>query len=466
MVLGSDTATWREKLPPVAGAMLDRFASGGHRFVLIGPAARSVATGTPVDELCRLEFVVDADLTRIRHVLKERPAVSHGDDNGRRAVVVSEGSGDEEIRVTVRPMRTANRPARDPLLSDLISREITLHAIAIDEQGAVVDPFGGLDDLAARRLRTVVSPAALADEPARWLLRMARHAGYYGFAVDPAVVTRARELAPAVLDLNPDVWREELERALLHRYPDIALQYLCDAGLLQILLPEVTALVGFEKTCPVHHKDLWHHTKLVVQRSRPDRVHRWTALLHDVGKVATRSFDESGVHFFRHEELSAVLFVGAAARLRFPADLAAKVEYLIANHSRVSLYSTEWSDSAIRRLIRETGEHLDDLMTFSRADITSRREERIEELRGLMAELEERIAEVREKDARQPALPKGIGRLIMERFQIAEGPVVGVLRKRLENAVEAGTVARGLSSEEYLDQLAEWLDEERGQTGS
>ncbi len=181
-----------------------------------------------------------------------------------------------------------------------------------------------------------------------------------------------------------------------------------------------------------------------------------------MGKVATRTVDRDGtVHFFRHEELSAILFDGVAARLRFPAELAEKVRYLIRNHSRVNLYSDDWAESAVRRLIREMGDNLQGLLDFSRADITSRREGRVERLRKLMDDLEARVAFVREKDAYVPPLPPGIGNTIMSRFGLAPSATVGALRDRLAAAVEDGTLPRGLDAEAYVDHLAAWLDEER-----
>lgn len=468
-------ADWTERLPPLARAVVGAFRSAGRRLVLVGPAARSLALDEDLAAARRFDFVTDADRGTLRRVLGGVRGGRVEDVRGRGGATLR---SDDETGPTVHvalareatSAEAATLRAAAPLpglpaalAADLASREITLHAIAVSEDGAVLDPFGGLEDLRQRRLRTIVPPERLGDESPRWLLRFARHVGYYGYDVDPAVLAAASRDAGGIIDLNPETWRIEIQRALLHLHPDRALQFLQSSGVLAIALPEVEALVGFENTCRVHHKDIWEHTKLVVQRSRPDPAQRWTALLHDVGKVATRSVDDAGaVHFFRHEELSAVLFTGIAARLRFPRDLADKVTYLVRNHSRVNLYSEEWTESAVRRLIREVGEHLDDLLAFSRADITSRREERVEYLRRLMDELDERVAEVRARDAYVPPLPKGIGNLIMQRFSLPPSEVVGVLRKRLEEAIEDGTLPRGLSAEEYVAHLARWLDEERG----
>lgn len=474
---------WTEGLPPGAGALLAAFRSAGRRLVLVGPAARAVALGEDPAAARRYDFVTDADRGTLRRILasaREGAGARGGrPDDGRGRSGAGPGAEDDgPVGVQVQNAReptgaeaAAARavpvPAGVPaaLVGDLAAREITAHAIGVLDDGTVLDPFGGVADVRARRLRTIVSPERLRDESPRWLLRLARHVGYYGYEVDPAVLAAARRDVGGIIDLNPDAWRTEIQRAMLHLHPDRALQYLQAAGVLAIALPEVEALVGFENSCPVHHKDIWEHTRIVVQRSRPDPAQRWTALLHDVGKVATRTVDADGtVHFFRHEELSTVLFVGIAARLRFPRELADKVTFLVRNHSRVNLYTEEWTESAVRRLIREVGEHLEDLLAFSRADITSRREERVEYLRRLMDDLDARVAEVRAKDAHVPPLPKGIGNLIMERFALPPSEVIGVLRKRLEDAVEDGSLPRGLEAEEYVEHLARWLDEERGRS--
>lgn len=470
---------WTIALPAPVVGLFAAFRGADERLVMVGPAARALAVGDDVGALRRFDFVTDADRGSLHRLASAVPGLRAEEGRGRGSVtfhgpgdlVVHAAPGREPTAAEADAVRRLAAPrewlaAWAPFVRDLASREITIHAIGVADGGEVLDPFGGLADVRARRLRTVVPPDRLVGESSRWVLRFARHVGYYGFDVDEATLAAARRDVGGILDIPPDVWRAEVQRALLHRHPDRALQYLQSAGVLSIVLPEVEAMVGYEQSCRVHHKDLWEHTKLVVLRSRPDAAQRWTALLHDVGKVGTRSVDADGaVHFLRHEELSAVFFTGVAARLRFPRELADKVLYLVRSHSRVNLYSEEWTESAVRRLIREVGEHLDDLLAFSRADITSRREERVEYLRQLMDDLDARIAAVQEKDAHVPPLPKGIGNLIMRRFGLAPCETVGVLRKRLEGAIEDGTLPRGLEPEAYVERLAAWLEAERGGGG-
>ncbi len=451
--------------PADVARVIQAFLSQGHQAYVIGPAAREWAINHTLETATRCDIITGAgpaDINRILGDLADGGLSVARESRSRRSIRFRLVKGETERVLNVSPYRTFlpaipsfQNTGLSALLRDLASREITLHAIAVDPEGTVLDPFGGLDDLAQQRIRTIAPPRELFRDSGLWLLRVARHVAYYGFTPDAALKEASAEAAGSILDVSPELWRSELERMLLHSHPDVALQYLLDCRVLHYLLPEVAALEGFDETCDVHHKDIWEHTCKVVQKVKPDEALRWAALFHDIGKVATRTIDADGtVHFFRHEELGTVLFDGIASRLRFDDGLRSRVSFLVRNHSRVNLYNEEWTTSAVRRLIRDAGEHLDDLLNFSRADITSRRENRVEQVKRALAELQERVEAVRAADAREPSLPTGIGHLIMNRFSLAPGPEVGKMRRRLEDAVESGVLERGLPVEDYLAYLA------------
>jgi len=181
---------------------------------------------------------------------------------------------------------------------------------------------------------------------------------------------------------------------------------------------------------------------------------RWAAMLHDVGKVRTKQEGRDGrIHFLRHEEVSAMLFDGIWRRFQIPEQTAHKIHFIIRNHSRINLYREEWTDSAIRRLIREMGPFLDDLVEFSKCDLTSRREKRVQMIRSLLTELQIRIKEIREADMQKNPLPKGIGTQIIERFGLEPGPAVGRVRTKLAELVEAGKLPRNAEHDVYLEYL-------------
>lgn len=254
-----------------------------------------------------------------------------------------------------------------------------------------------------------------------------------------------------VLTLDREVWLRHFDALLCAPFASVGLALLQDVRVLPMLLPEVSAMVDFHRSCPVHHKDIWDHTLQVVDKCPPLPTVRWSALMHDVGKVWTRTISGRGkVHFFRHEELGAILMEGVAARFLMPDQRRDAVCYVIANHARANVYSTEWTDAAVRRLMRDMGDHLDDVLAFSRSDFTTKRAWRIREVRELGEELIRRMAEIREADARVPPLPKGFGNLVMERTGRPGGRWLGDIQRRLEAEVEAGTLAAGLDAESYF----------------
>lgn len=335
----------------------------------------------------------------------------------------------------------------------LHGRGLTIEAVALGAGGRVVDPHGGVEHLRAESLRTVDPPdRALRDDP-ELLIRLGAAIAWSGLVPTGDLRRFAQRDSGNVLDVADRArgWGRTMNRLLLGRHIEPALQWLHATRILAYVLPEIAAMVGFDKSCAVHHKDIWEHTKVVTQKAAPDLVVRWAALCHDIGKVWTRSVNKTGkVHFFRHEEHGALLFEGIAHRFQLDSELAERVAYLIKNHSRVNLYRHDWTDSAVRRLIRQTDGHLRDLLTFSKADYTTRREARIRQMQQTMADLEARIARIREEDAREPLLNAGLGNAIMTRFGLAPSRVIGDLKRLVEAAIESGDLPERDSDETYL----------------
>jgi poly(A) polymerase len=252
--------------------------------------------------------------------------------------------------------------------------------------------------------------------------------------------------------------RSRLDRIMMGRDPEGGLDALLACGALDVILPEVQKLVGFGDG-EWRHKDVWKHTKQVVRQAVPRVEVRWAALLHDVGKVKTRSISPSGeVHFFGHAEVGARMFDKLNRRLPLftgePA-LQSTVRFLILHHLRANQYEGDWTDSAVRRFAREMGAHLDGLLCLSRADITTKRPEK--KKRGLeqISDLAERIRTLAAEDAVVPPLPGGIGDAIMKAFQLPPSRLIGEVKRALEAAVEAGEIASHLEAEAYVQFLGE-----------
>ena len=299
-------------------------------------------------------------------------------------------------------------------------------------------------------------PTPPSAERAVRALERAVHAAS-GKGRDAIVVARAADLQT----LPAPVVRAALDEVLVADNPEEGLDCLLDAGVLVAVLPEVDALVGFGDG-EWRHKDVWKHTKQVVAQAVPRIEVRWGALLHDIGKVKTRSIGPDGeVHFFAHAEVGARMFDKLQRRVPLfegEAALREEIRFLILHHLRAAQYDASWTDSAVRRFAKEIGPFLEDLLCLSRADITTKRPEK--KRRGLrqIDELAERVHRVREEDAKLPPLPKGLGTAIAERFGIPPSPALGIIMKALNSATEAGEVPERQPADVYLDFLAQHAD--------
>lgn len=266
-------------------------------------------------------------------------------------------------------------------------------------------------------------------------------------------------ISPADLGaLTPPDVRPLLDRVMMGQHADEGLDSLLVTGVLDTVLPEVKAMVGFGDG-EWRHKDVWKHTKQVVCQSVPRLEVRWAALFHDIGKVKTRSIDERGeVHFFGHAEVGARMFDKLERRQHFFSSeeaLRASIRFLVLHHLRASQYDGSWTDSAVRRFAREIGPHLEDLLCLSRADITTKRPEKKRRGIGYIDELAGRITALAAEDAKLPPLPSGVGTAIMAAFGIPPSRQLGDLKRALEAAIEAGEIPGQQEAEFYVQFLVE-----------
>ncbi|MCA9586079.1 MAG: HDIG domain-containing protein [Myxococcales bacterium] len=266
-----------------------------------------------------------------------------------------------------------------------------------------------------------------------------------------------REVVRAALEAHGAGLRTKLDRVVMGEDPELGLDVLLEAGVLEEIFPEVHAMVGFGDG-EWRHKDVWKHTKQVVRQAVPRLEVRWASLFHDIGKVKTRSISPDGkVHFLGHAEVGTRMFDKLERRIRFfspePA-LRDTVRFLVLHHLRANQYEPTWTDSAVRRFARELGAHLDDLLCLARADITTKRPEK--KRRGLnqIDELAGRITQLAAEDAQVPPLPSGVGDLIMKTFGIPPSRLIGDIKKKLEVAIEAGEIEGHQPSEFYVDLIA------------
>jgi poly(A) polymerase len=249
--------------------------------------------------------------------------------------------------------------------------------------------------------------------------------------------------------------KEKLDIILMNDDPGKSLQWLEDTGVLEILLPEVHDTVHLSGEEERRHKHVWGHTKQVVSQTPKKLVLRYAALFHDIGKVKTRNFEENGkVTFYAHDIVGAGMFRSIAKRLNLEKKFAKHIYNLIKLHLRPGQYQENWNDSAVRRLGKEVGDQLiEDLLNLGRADITSKRPQKVTAAKNRIDTLEKRLKEIIELDAQIPPLPKGLGNIIMKEKCIKPGPQLGKLMKWLKNEVEIGKLQPQKDNQYYMEAL-------------
>ena len=302
---------------------------------------------------------------------------------------------------------------------------------------------------AAERLRPIVEAdpiviveiaGAIAADEGRW--------------PSDAITDVAAAHAGRLVDCDKARLRIAMEAALLGRDVDAALEWLRITGVLTLLVPEVAATVDLTQEDGRQHKDVWAHTKQVVRQTVRRPLVRWAALMHDIGKVPTRTYTDAGVHFHGHAEVGARMFDKVHARFAFDRDERQTIRFLVKHHLRTNQYGASWSDSAVRRFHREMGPHMTDLLDLSRADITSKRPGRRKTLLEQIAALSDRVERLVEADSRLPPLPGGVGNAIMTAFELRPSRLIGDLKRLLEVAIDEGSLEARREDAYYVTHLA------------
>jgi poly(A) polymerase len=305
------------------------------------------------------------------------------------------------------------------------------------------------DTKVADRLRPLVEADPIV------LLEIAGAISEGGGRLPPDNVTAlAAEHAPRLADADKARLRAAVEHMLMGRDVDAALEWLHDTHVLALLFPELEATVDLVQETGRLHKDVWAHTKQVVRQTVGRPLVRWAALLHDIGKVPTRTFTTDGVHFHGHAEVGARMFDKVHTRFAFGRDERQTIRFLIKHHLRTNQYSDQWTDSAVRRFHREMFAHLTDLLDLSRADITSKRPGRRKQLLEQISALADRVDRIAEADARLPPLPGGVGTAIMAAFEIPPSRLIGDLKRALEQAIDRGEIEPRREDPYYVAYLA------------
>ncbi len=269
-----------------------------------------------------------------------------------------------------------------------------------------------------------------------------------------AITELAAEHAPRLIDADKLRLKNAVELVIMEREVDAALEWLHQTRILYVLFPELEATVDLVQEEGRQHKDVWAHTKQVVRQTVRRPLVRWAALLHDIGKVPTRTYTNDGVHFHGHAEVGARMFDRVYPRFGFARDERQTIRFLVKHHLRTNQYSEQWTDSAVRRFHREMGPHMTDLLDLSRADITSKRPGRRKQLLEQISALADRVEVLALADAKLPPLPTGVGNAIMEAFKIPPSRLVGDLKRALEAAIEGGVLEARREDAYYVAHIA------------
>lgn len=455
---------------PTVAKLASAFEQAGHELALVGGPVRDAFLGRAMNDL---DFTTDATPDEILAIVK--PIAEAHWDIGRAFGTIGAKVAGETVEITTYRADAYDGDSRKPevvfgdsLEADLTRRDFTVNALALRlPKLELVDPSGGVEDLVAEVLRTPASPErSFGDDPLR-MLRAARFASQLGFEIEDATAQAMSDLAPEIDRISAERVRDELAKLLLTDAPRPGLRLLVESGLAARVLPELPAL-RLERDEHHRHKDVYEHSLTVLEQAidyerergvldSPDLVVRLAALLHDIGKPATRRYESGGaVSFHHHDVVGSKLARKRLRALRFDNDTVAAVSRLIELHLRFFGYTDgAWTDSAVRRYVRDAGdaEQLERLHILSRADVTTRNRRKADQLAFAYDDLEERIAVLAEEEELAAVRPELDGQQIMKLLGITPGPVVGEAYKYLlEVRLDEGPIGEDAAA----DRLRAW----------
>ena len=451
---------------PVFAKLGERFAAAGHELALVGGPVRDAILGRKAPDL---DFTTTATPDEILEIIK--PIVDAHWDIGREFGTIGARMGTDQVEITTYRADKYDLDSRKPevafgkdLTEDLLRRDFTVNSMALRLPDRVfVDPFNGLRDLMDGVIRTPGKPEdSFSDDPLR-MMRAARFTSQLGFEIEPETFEAMVAMAGRIEIISAERIHDEFIKLMKGKQPRLGLEVLVDSGLANLVLPELPAL-KLEVDEHHHHKDVYEHTLTVVEQAidyekdyglESDFVLRFAALMHDIGKPATRRLEPGGgVSFYHHDLVGAKLAKKRMKELRFDNDTIKAVCLLIELHLRFFGYSDQaWTDSAIRRYVRDAGDQLLRLHALTRADVTTRNKRKADRLAHAYDDLEQRIAVIAEQEQLNAMRPDLSGEDIMRILDLKPSRAVGeAYNYLLELRIEEGP----LGPEEAEKRLLAW----------
>jgi poly(A) polymerase len=450
---------------PLASSLAQAFSAKGYTLALVGGPVRDAILGRLGNDL---DFTTNAKPEESKKIL--HGWAEHVWDTGIAFGTVAGKLGETTVEVTTYRSDVYEKDSRKPDVSygeniegDLSRRDFRVNSMALELTGATpvfIDPFDGLSDPTKRILQTPGRPEdSFSDDPLR-MLRAARFASQLDFEIAPNVLAAMKEMAPRLSIISAERIRDELSKILMSQNPRLGITILVDTTLADIVLPEIPKL-RLEVDEHHHHKDVYEHSITVLEQAiehedrlgGPNLVIRLAALLHDIGKPKTRNLIEGGgVSFHHHEVVGARLAKKRLQELRFDGNTVEAVETLIALHLRFHGYGDgDWSDSAVRRYVRDAGELLTHLHVLTRADCTTRNKAKAARLAATYESLEARIAVLMEQEELSKIRPDLDGAQVMEILNLKPSRAVGqAMDFLMELRLERGQLGVEVATQELL----------------
>jgi poly(A) polymerase len=437
--IAADLAISALSSKPLASDLAEKFAKAGFTLALVGGPVRDAILGRLGNDL---DFTTNARPDETKSIIK-KDADSLW-ETGREFGTIAAQFGDVTVEITTYRSEKYETQSRNPEVNfgdnidgDLLRRDFTVNAMALElttTPPTFIDNYDGVNDLARKVLRTPGTPEnSFSDDPLR-MMRAARFASQLGFDVDPAMINAIKEMAGRIEIISAERVRDEFVKLIMSENPRIGIALLVDTGLADYVLPEIPKL-KLEIDEHHHHKDVYEHTLKVLEQAisleerlgGPNLVIRLAALLHDIGKPKTRELiPGGGVSFHHHEVVGARMAKERLKTLRFSNDVVDDVSSLVFLHLRFHGYGTgEWTDSAVRRYIRDAEHQLNHLHVLTRADCTTRNQRKAESLAKTYDSLEERILKLMEEEELEKIRPDLDGLEIMAILGISPSPSVG-----------------------------------------
>jgi len=445
--------------------VVDQFRAAGHRLYLVGGSVRDLLLGRDIDSL-DFDFTTDATPDAVKSIVA--PVTDNLWTQGERFGTIAALRNGRTLEITTHRAEAYDPESRKPdvkfssdVLVDLSRRDFTINAMALEltsDAPTLVDPYNGLQDLTARILRTPLSPeVSFTDDPPR-MLRAARFISALDVVPTQGLMDAVRSLSERLSIVSAERIRDEFDKLIVTDSPGLGLRFAVEYGLADRFLPELPAL-SLEQD-PIHrHKDVLTHTFAVVDNVRREmpgefRITRLAALFHDIGKPRTRKvLPGKGMTFYHHEVVGARMTKERLRALRYSNDDIERITQLVFLSGRFHTYQMGWTDSAVRRYVRDAGDVLTELNVLVRCDCTTRSERKVDALNKRMDQLEARIEELAAAEELAALRPEMDGAAVMEHLGIAPGRAVGdALDFLMEIRLEEGLIG----DEKIRARLDEW----------